>query len=378
MRICFYFALQLCLVVTAGHADQELAAPWMAPSTVDVQGVVQEDWGTFGLEIVEPAGTVAVAQHWDQTPMPTVCTIKKVDNISLTETAYRSPIWPGGVDVVEARLANSADKSRHVLLSLDLPETVALGERVGAAAGRLTIALPADIEPIRKEKDWGCKSAVSAMPGWARPDRPCDPAFKDIVAGMGGVPIVYVFAVPVGAKRTVVVGLCESHWASPGQRPLGISVEGASRIGIDPVADWGQHVPGVLHFDAVDADQDGRIEVAVEPREGAPDQNTILNALWVFPPDVPASNDQIVAGEMTSQAEYYVNAGGENDQLLYGNDARYAFDLDAGAEAVFHFLLACPGGGPVPDPLKTAWTPASLRRAAEDVWRDAPESNQQE
>jgi hypothetical protein len=339
--------------------------------------VIHEDWGTFGLEIVEPAGAVEVEQHTEQTPIPIVCTVKKVGSLSLTETAYRSPVWPGGVDVVEATLANSGDKPIQTVLSLDLPATVALGERVGAAAGRLTIALPADIEPIRKEKDWGCKSAVSAMPGWARPDRSCDPAFEDIVAGMGGVPIVYVFAVPVGAKRTVAVGLCESHWASPGQRPLGISVEGASRIAIDPVADWGRHVPGVLRFDAVDADQDGRIEVVVEPREGAPDQNTILNALWVFPPDVPASNDQIVAGEMTSQAEYYVNVGGENDQLLYGNDARYVFDLDAGAEAVFHFLLACPGGGPVPDPLKTAWTPASLRRAAEDVWRDAPESDQQ-
>jgi hypothetical protein len=288
----------------------------------------------------------------------------------MTQTAYRAPIWPGGTDVLAARLQNTGRENAAVVLTASVPETVALGEFLGVAGGRAVLALTADgVRARREERPWGCTGGVVALPGWARPQGSCDPAFSNIRAGMGGVPITYRFAVQPGEKRHVVLGFCESHWAEAGQRPLAIHVEGAPSIDVDPVGKWGQHGPGCLSFDGADADRNGRLEVTIAPHARAADRNTILNVIWIFPPDVTPKTEEVLRGEANEAAEYYVDVGGTKDQSLYKEGSlTYQLTIPAEAAQELIFYLGSPGGGPVPDPRTTTWTPQSLRRAAEEVW----------
>jgi hypothetical protein len=188
---------------------------------------------------------------------------------------------------------------------------------------------------------------------------------------MGGVPITYRFAVQPGGKRTVVLGFCESHHPSAGLRPVVALVEGTDKRSIDPVDAWGQHGPGVVRFDAADADRDGRLEVTVAPHPRASDHNTILNVLWVFAPNVPIDENKLIAGGLNDQAERYVDVGGQNDQGLYkpGN-LKYVLTLEPKQQREFFFLVRSPGSQSVPDPSIGLWDKTSLRKAAVDVWRD--------
>ena len=153
-------------------------------------------------------------------------------------------------------------------------------------------------------------------PGGPTPAVECDPAFRNIRAGIGGVPILYRFKVDPKAKANVVLGFCESHWAQAGQRPVICQVEGAPPQEVDPVARWGQHQPGALLFAASDANGDGMLEVAVLPKPGAADQNPILNAIWLFPAETLPNLDQVIAGKLNAVASRYVQVGGANDQSL--------------------------------------------------------------
>ena len=132
---------------------------------------------------------------------------------------------------------------------------------------------------------------------------------------------------------------------------------------------WGQHRPGAILFAASDANGDGMVDVTVLPKPGAQDQNPILNAIWLFPPDVSPSLEQLIAGKMNASALRYVAVGGSNDQSLYsGGKVEYAHKLPANGTQELTFLVACPGSS-VPPPDQTAWTPEKLRQSAAAVWR---------
>jgi hypothetical protein len=365
-------AASLALIVP-GLVGSELllSSPGFPPSRVDERGAIHEDWGTVALCIREPAGAKIAGQRYEQDPVPTAITTAAVGSVTLTQTAYRAPVWPCGIDVLTAQLRNTADEAVAVCLDVIVPEQMTVGESVGMLDGRAVLGLPKGAAPVREERAWGCTGGVVPMPGWARPKGQCDPAFRNISAGMGGVPIIYRFAIPEGAKRTVVLGFCESHWPSAGIRPLEIYVEGAAKSEIDPIAAWSQHRPGCLRFDAADLDRDGRLQVVVAPHPRASDRNTILNVIWVFSPDVYVDTRDVLHGKMTPQAEYYVDVGGEQDQLLYqGGKLTYELRLEPSEKQDLTFFLASPGSPSVPNPEQTAWTSDSLRRAAQDVWAD--------
>jgi hypothetical protein len=291
--------------------------------------------------------------------------------VTLTQTAYRAPIWPSGVDVLEAELANTGEEPTQVQLELVVPETMEVGESTGSIEGRPCLTSPTNLQPTREEREWGCVGGVKAMPGWAKPEGPCDPAFANISAGMGGVPITYRFAVPPGAKRTVVLGFCESFHPTAGLRPVVALVEGAEQQAIDPIDAWGRHQPGVVRFDATDSDGDGRLQVSVAPHPQASDRNTILNAIWVFDPAIPLDDQQLIEGHLNDRAERYVDVGGQQDQGLYkSGDVKYSLQLEPGQTREFLFLLASPGCRSLPDPSLGLWNPRTLRKAAADVWRD--------
>lgn len=369
MKVAQHLALlaALCLAPAApGRCDFLIGTPDMPPSSVDANGALHEDWGVVEVRLAEPAGAAVVEQRYEVAPFPAVITTTRAGAITLTATAYRAPIWPAGVDVLSVRLCNSATDEVRARLRLVIPSEVSMGERVGTLGGRAVLALPAEPRPWRAERDWGCAGGVVPMPGWAQPQGECDPAFRNISAGMGGMPIIYRFRVPQGARRTVVLGLCESHHAQAGQRPLVLRVEGAPRVEIDPLAAWGRHVAGCVRFDGCDVNADGRLEVVSAPHPDAPDRNPILNVIWVFSPDAHVDLEQVRRGTLSAAAEYYVDVGGDRDQGLYeGGELRYDLALPARAEKDFTFLAACPGAS-VPNP--DAWTADSLRRAAQEVW----------
>ncbi len=89
----------------------------------------------------------------------------------------------------------------------------------------------------------------------------------------------------------------------------------------------------------------------------------------MFPPDVYVDTDEVLRGKLNGAAQYYVDVGGENDQLLYkGGKLTYQLRLVPSGKQELTFFLASPGGRSVPDPETTAWTAETLRRAAEEVW----------
>ena len=351
-------------------ADLIIGSPETAPSSVGPNGAVREDWGVAELRLETPDGAHVAAQDYAVSPVPTVVTQIGAGSVNLTQTAYRAPIWPSGVDVVSATVANAGSDEADIRLVVAVPNEMGMGEYVGVLGGRPVLALPRNAQPIRRMKQWGCTGGVVAMPGWAKPEGECDPAFRNISAGMGGVPIEYRFAVPNGQKRSVVLGFCESFHSQPGQRPLVVRVEGAPKQEIDPLATWGRHIPGCVVFDAVDENNDGYLTVCVEPHPTGADKNPILNVIWVFKPETKVDLDAVKRGEKSAEAEYYVSVGGEKDQTLYENGPfAYEWKLAAGQSQTLTFLLGAAGGA-VASPKDSPWTPDTLAKAAKDVWTD--------
>ena len=255
-------------------------------------------------------------------------------------------------------------------LSLALPETGHLGLKTVTLGGRAVLGLAAGTKVSQATCDWGWAGDAVAMPGWAQSSVDCDSAFRNIRAGLGGVPILSHFKVEPKAKVKVVLGFCESFWAQAGQRPVICQVEGAPTQEVDPLARWGQHQPGATVFAASDANGDGTLDVAVLPKPGAADQNPILNAIWLFPADASPNLEQVIAGKLNAAAVRYVAVDGGNDQSLYAGDrVEYALKLAAHATQELTFLVACPGSFVSPTD-QTTWTPAKLRQSAAAVWRD--------
>jgi hypothetical protein len=371
---CWWLCFLTILFAAQLRADVTFTSPGLAPTRMDDQGRLVEDWGSI---------TVTVAGAGLPTTAPTTLQGLKLDGlipaaqaqsrygtVALTLTAFRAPVWPAGLDVLTVRLAETAGQETPAQLSLTLPENAQVGLKTVTLGGRAVLGLPTGTKASQVMREWGWADDAVALPGWAKPAVDCDPAFQNIRAGLGGVPILYHFKVDPKAKVKAVLGFCESFWAQAGQRPVICQVEGAPTQEVDPLARWGQHRPGAILFDASDANGDGTLDVSVLPKPGAPDQNPILNAIWLFPADASPNLEQVIAGKLNAVALRYVAVGGSNDQSLYaGGRVEYALKLPAHATQELTFLVACPGSS-VPPPDQTAWTPEKLRQSAAAVWRD--------
>lgn len=356
-----------------GGQPVTLVAPGLPSARMDTQGRLLEDWGTVGVRLTGQ-GVVDSAANVEAIRLdglvPAARAVADRGAVRIASTAYRAPAWPSGVDVLCVRVEEAKGRAAQVTVALDVPAGAKAGVKSVVLGKRLVLAVPSATLETQDLRDWGTTSETTAMPGWAKPQGKCDPAFRNIRAGMGGVPIRYRFQVEPGSRANVVLGFCESHWANAGRRPLLCRVEGSPPREIDPVAEWGQHKPGVLAFAAHDVDADGRLEIAVGPVQSAADRNPILNAIWLFPPGRPPKLEKVIAGELSAKAIRYVQVGGKQDQSIYpSGNLEYRLTLAPGGAKELYFFLACPGG-PAPSPDATAWTPDGLRQAALAVWRD--------
>lgn len=369
MKLILLLALT---AVSSVPAAVTFTSPGLAPSRMDDQGRLVEDWGPVELALAgaQPDAPPRVTSVQLDGVIPAAQSRAQWGAVALTLTAFRGPTWPAGVDVLVAELEETRGAPVAAQLAVRLPDNVRVGARTAALGARTVVALPAGVRASQSTREWGWSDDAVALPKWARPGVECDPAFQNVRAGMGGVPIQYLFKVEPRSSANVVLGFCESHWAQAGQRPVVAQVEGAPPQEIDPVAGWGQHRPGALLFPARDANGDGTLEIAVLPKLGAPDQNPILNAIWLFPPGGSVNLDQVIAGRLNGVAVRRVDVGGDSDQCWFaGGAVDYAVSLPAKGTATLTFLVACPGGSaPLPD--KSTWTPESLRQAAREVWRD--------
>ncbi len=364
-RVCIALLAAMLLVAPA-LSEVIIGAPYAAPSTVNEEGFIVSDFGAFGVRLVGADGTFD--QQCSQDPGPMVTTSCRAGTVAMTTKAYRSPLWPSGLDVLEVAIRNTDSETARAELAIVGPEGVSWGETEAVVGSRSIARLPEGLEFQRERRTWGCATGSPRMPGWARPNRDCDPAFQNIRAGMGGVPVIYEFDVKPGSEHQVLLGICESHWRVPGQRPVALFVEGAEREVVDPVAEWGPDGVGVLHFPGRDRNGDGVLRVVAAPVEGSPDLNPILNSIWLFSPDDYVDSDEVVTGALNDIAEYRIDVGGDADQDLYeGGDLACLVTLAPSETRELLFLVAAPGAS------LPAWgedppTAGELQRAAREVW----------
>lgn len=374
MRVAVALALLLTPVAPApGAGPVQFQSPGLPPSQMDAAGRLVEDWGTVGVRlsgagVTDGSPTVESARLDNLIPAARATAARGA--VRLVTTAFRAPVHPAGVDVLSVRVEEAQGRPAKLTLALDVPKNVRLGLRTARLGGRVVLTLADEALQAREVAEWGVCDESVALPGWAKPAVKCDPAFRNIRAGMGGVPIRYRFRVTPRSEALVVLGMCESHWDRAQQRPMVCRVEGADPLEVDPIARWGRHKPGVLVFRARDENADGRLEIAVRAAPGAKDRNPILNAIWIFPPGEIPNLGQVASGTLNAKALRYVDVGGPGDQSIYPpGKLEYQLSLPAGGSKELVFFVACQGGS-APIPEISPWTAETLRRAAVEVARD--------
>ncbi|MGQ9697226.1 MAG: hypothetical protein ACUVRO_04455, partial [Armatimonadota bacterium] len=285
--------LALALLAPMGWSaaqEVEFGSPGFPPTKMDASGGIAEDWGTVRVvlsgEGLAEEPRVSVQRVLLEQVVPAAQAQCNYGPVELTITAFRAPAWPSGFDVITVRAEETANKPAKVTLRISLPDAAAVGRQTVSIGGRAVLALLEQPTITREARDWGYDDEAQSLPNWGTPEVECDPAFRNIRAGLGGVPIHYRFKVERASALQVVLGLLESHHTASGQRVQVCKVEGAPSVTVDPLAKWGRHRPGALVFKAADENRDGWLDVDILPAAGSPDQNPILNVVWLFSADV--------------------------------------------------------------------------------------------
>jgi hypothetical protein len=357
--------------------EVKLHSPGLTPSKVAATGELVEDWGSLQLrlegETLQPVTEPAVSPIELDGIIPAARIAWRAGAVAVNAEVFRAPAFPAGLDLLTVRLEETKGAAARGTLHVDLPEGARIGQRSVSHGSRRVMILPDHARAEQEFRAWGHFDEASSLPGWASPLPGFDPAFANIRAGMGGVPIVYRFSVEARAELTVVLGFCESYWSNPGGRMMSCKVEGAPALVVDPIARWTRHQPGGIAFEGVDANGDGALEVLVLPAPGTPDRNPILNAIWLFESALEVGARQVITGRLNAAAIRYVDVGGEIDQsILPGGAVEFPFELKKGGTLELTFFVAC-RGTQLPSPEENAWTPEQLRQAAREVWEDWPD-----
>ncbi len=105
-------------------------------------------------------------------------------------------------------------------------------------------------------------------------------------------PIVGRFAAQPNTPCQVFVGFNEAWWDKPGQRLMDLEIAGKVVATVDSFQKTKGTPSGYIL--PVTTDAQGRLEVRVCPHPGAPDQNTVVCGLLLFPADAKLDTDAII------------------------------------------------------------------------------------
>lgn len=97
-------------------------------------------------------------------------------------------------------------------------------------------------------------------------------------------PVTCRFFAQPNMRYQVLVGLTEAHWNKPGQRVMDIEIAGKVVATVDSFQKAKGAPSGHLYPATTDAH--GRLEVRVCPHPGAPDRNTVVCGVLLFPAGV--------------------------------------------------------------------------------------------
>ena len=120
----------------------------------------------------------------------------------------------------------------------------------------------------------------------------------------------------------IVIGLAISGWAiqAAAAEPASFSASGLPSAQMDAqgrvVEDWGTvgvRLTGEGVTDATAAVQALKLDGLVPAAKATADRNTILSAIWLFPPGAPPDLPKVIAGELSEKATRYVQVGGKQD-----------------------------------------------------------------
>ena len=144
---CWWACFLALLFATQLRAEVTFTSPGLAPTRMDDQGRLVEDWGSITVNVAGaglPASAPATLQSIKLDGLiPAAEAQSRYGTVALTLTAFRAPVWPAGLDVLTVRLAETAGQETPVQLSLALPETVHVGLKTVTLGGRAVLGLPA-------------------------------------------------------------------------------------------------------------------------------------------------------------------------------------------------------------------------------------------
>ena len=215
---------------------------------------------------------------------------------------------------ITAGLASETQWQKQELLSPRVPivRTFKKGHGVEIVEEALAVAPPVPaskgVQPALVLERVG---SFSANTGWAKPPASADPAFRNIDVGYHQ-PLHYRFPAESNQRFTVVFGLCEGWHTNAHQRVLNLNVEGQSVRTVDMMAEKGRNVPALFPFSAHDENGDGWIDLEVTAATNSPDDNTILNVLWVFPAGDAPDLAQLLAGQSVKPPLLHLDCGADS------------------------------------------------------------------
>ncbi len=205
-----------------------------------------------------------------------------------------SPTWVG----------QQLDSARvPIVRTLKRAGAVEIVEEAFAVAPGLPRLESTKAAPLRVERMGTSQTLI----GWAVPRQPCEVAFCNIRVGYGQ-PLGFRFPARAGERFTVVFGLCEGWHTNAAQRVLDLRVEGRTRRTVDLVGEFGRNVPVTFAFEAADENGDGWVNLEVAAASGAPDQNSILNRLWIYRAGEAPGETELLAAHGTDRALASVEA----------------------------------------------------------------------
>jgi hypothetical protein len=225
------------------------------------------------LDAQGPKGQVSQRLHDARTPL--VITEQDYGNLTLQQRAWaRAPEtddvseWSRQrVDYLWLTMVNQGREpaTGRIVVQVDpKSRVVANDQRTRLVDGRDPAAAFAAMSPACERVEGtsppGSRLLIDHTPGvlrgWARPQVPCDPRFRDILVGWAR-PLAFTCPAEPGKKYRVAFGLIEGYHAEAGVRPLQIRIEGQAVRDVDLVREFGRNQPAVLCFDAEDRNHNG-------------------------------------------------------------------------------------------------------------------------